>query len=151
MPAGRVLLRRRRETVLAAVPRGARLRQRVPVRVRRAGQRAEHRGAAAQGPGRLARQPDPARAGRRRPGADGRVRAVRVLHVPDHREEGRVLARGRRLRAAAHVRVAGAAHRVHSAHAGPGHVEIRRRQVSSARYCLYYIRICIVLCLTGRD
>jgi len=132
--AGRVLLRRQREELLAAVPSGARLRQPFPLRVRRAGQRAEHRGADAQGPGRLADQPDPPRAGRRRSGANGRVRAVHVLHVPDHLQEGGVLARGRRVRAAAHVRLAGAAHRVHSAHARPGHVEIRRRQVSRSRF-----------------
>lgn len=121
---------RRREELLAAVPGGARLRQPVPVRVRRAGQRAKHRGADAQGPGRFADQPDPVRPGPGRPGADGRVHAVRVLHVPEHLQEGGVLARGRRVRAAPHVRVPGPAHHVHCAHARPGHVEIRRRQVS---------------------
>lgn len=100
------------------------------MRVRRAGQRAEHRGADAQGPGRVADQPDSALPGRRRPGPDGRVHAVHVLHVPDHGQKGRVLARGRRLRAAPHVRVAGAAHHVHRAHVGLGHVAVRRRQVS---------------------
>lgn len=123
-------LRGRREELLAAVPGGARLRQPVPVRVRRAGQRAQHRGADAQGPGRFAHQPDTVRPGPGRPGPDGRVHAVRVLHVPDHRQEGGVLARGRRVRPAPHLRVTGVAHHVHCAHARPGHVEIRRRQVS---------------------
>lgn len=113
------------------VPRGARLRQPVPVRVRRAGQRAEHSGADAQGPGGFAHQSDPLRPGRRRPGANGRVHAVHVLHVPVHRQEGRVLARGRRVRAVPHVRLTSAAHHVHSAHAHFGHVEIRRCQVSA--------------------
>jgi len=113
------------------VPGGARLRQLVPVRVRGAGQRAEHRRADAQGPGGLAHQPDTLQPGRCRPGLDGRVHAVHVLHVPVHRQEGGVLARGRRLRAVPHVRVPGAAHHVHSAHAHFGHVAIRRRQVSA--------------------
>lgn len=126
----RLLLRRQREELLAAVPRRARLRQPVPVRVRRAGQRAEHRRADAQGAGRLADQPDPVRAGRRRPGAHGRVHAVHVLHVPVHGQEGGVLARGSRVRAVPHVRVPGAAHHVHRAYAHTGHVEIRGRQVS---------------------
>lgn len=125
-----LLLRRQREELLAAVPRRARLRQPVPVRVRRAGQRAEHRRADAQRAGRLADQPDPVRAGRRRSGANGRVHAVHVLHVPVHGQEGGVLARGSRVRAVPHVRVAGAAHHVHRADAHIGHVEIRGRQVS---------------------
>lgn len=127
---GQLLLRRQRAQLLAVVPRGARLRQPVPVRVRRAGQRAEHRGADAQGPGRVADQPHTVRPGRGRPGPHGRVHAVHVLHVPDHRQEGGVLARGRRVRTVPHVRVPSAAHHVHSAHPRPGHVEIRGRQVS---------------------
>lgn len=101
------------------------------MRVRGAGQRAEHRRADAQGPGRFAHQPDTVWTGRRRPGPDGRVHAVHVLHVPVHRQEGRVLARGRRVRATAHVRVPSSAHHLHCAHSHFGHVEIRGRQVSA--------------------
>lgn len=129
-----LLLRRQREELLAVVPRGPRLRQPVPVRVRCAGQRAQHRRADAQGPGHVADQPHPVRPGRGRPGAHGRVHAVHVLHVPVHRQEGGVLARGRRVRAVPHVRVPGAAHHVHSAHAHPGHVEIRRGQVRATHF-----------------
>lgn len=132
-PAGRrklLQLRWRRQELLAVVPGGARLRQPVPVRVRRAGQRVKHSRADAQRPGQLAHQPDTVRPGPGRPRPHGRVHAVRVLHVPDHRQKGGVLARGCRVRVAAHVRVPSAAHHVHSAHADPGHVEIRGRQVS---------------------
>lgn len=150
-------LRRRREKLLAAVPGGARLREPVPVRVRRTGQRAQHRGADAQGPGRFADQPDTVRPGPGRPGPDGRVHTVRVLHVPDHRQEGRVLARGRGLRVIAHVRVSGAAHHVHSAHSRPGHVEICRRKVSVGFFYIYkYTPVLMyvtrsVLCASSRE
>lgn len=127
-----LLLQRQREELLVVVPRRPRLRQPVPVRVRRAGQRAQHRRADAQGPGHVAHQPHTVRPGRGRPGAHGRVHAVHVLHVPVHGQEGGVLARGRRVRVVSYVRVPGAAHHVHCAHAHPGHVEIRRRQVSAA-------------------
>lgn len=140
------LLRRaagRRAQRLRALPR---LRQPPGVRLRFGGQRAEHRGADPQGDG-VAHQRHTHRAGRRRPAGDGRVRAVRLPHVPaaGRLPPGRpVLLQLVAVRAAPLGLLAGVPHHIHMADRHPGRVEVsycptvRRHlteSISAVRFC----------------
>lgn len=103
------------------------------MRVRLGRQRAEHRGADAQGDG-VAHQRHTHRTGRRRPVGHGRVRAVRVPHVP---EAGRlppgrpVLLQLVAVRVAPFGLLASVPHHIHLADGHPGRVEVSNHHRTS--------------------